>query len=221
MMSTLDRYGDTLKSRIYDQILKMILHNEVPMDELLVETRLMEKFHVSRAPIREALIELCNDNILKNIPRAGYQIVRISEKEMRDAFQLRQILELEGLRMGWKRIGAEELSELEALAQESDRARLDGIRSDTLAPKMKLNTQFHLRINRLSGNELMTRVLQDTINLLMRGLAQIMSRENEMPLPARTHHMAIVEAIRSGNLEEALRELRSDIVDQEKNMWGL
>jgi len=33
--------------------------------------------------------------------------------------------------------------------------------------------------------------------------------------------MAIVEAIRSGNLEEALRELRSDIVDQEKNMWGL
>ena len=220
-MSTVDRYGDTLKSRIYDQILKMILHNEVPMDELLVETRLMEKFHVSRAPIREALIELCNDNILKNIPRAGYQIVRISEKEMRDAFQLRQILELEGLRMGWKRIGEEELSELEALAQESDRARLDGIRSDTLAPKMKLNTQFHLRINRLSGNELMTRVLQDTINLLMRGLAQIMSRENEMPLPARTHHMAIVEAIRSGNLEEALRELRSDIVDQEKNMWGL
>jgi len=221
MMSTVDRYNDTLKSRIYDQILKMILHNEVPMDELLVETRLMEKFHVSRAPIREALIELCNDNILKNIPRAGYQIVRISEKEMRDAFQLRQILELEGLRMGWKRIGEEELSELKALAQESDRARLDGIRSDTLAPKMKLNTQFHLRINRLSGNELMTRVLQDTINLLMRGLAQIMSRENEMPLPARTHHMAIVEAIRSGNLEEALRELRSDIVDQEKNMWGL
>lgn len=220
-MSTLDRYRDTLKSRIYDQILKMILHNEVPMDELLVETRLMEKFHVSRAPIREALIELCNDNILKNIPRAGYQIVRISEKEMRDAFQLRQILELEGLRMGWKRIGEEELSELEALARESDRARLDGIRSDTLAPKMKLNTQFHLRINRLSGNELMTRVLQDTINLLMRGLAQIMSRENEMPLPERTHHMAIVEAIRSGNLEEALRELRSDIVDQEKNMWGL
>jgi len=220
-MSTVDRYNDTLKSRIYDQILKMILHNEVPMDELLVETRLMEKFHVSRAPIREALIELCNDNILKNIPRAGYQIVRISEKEMRDAFQLRQILELEGLRMGWKRIGEEELSELKALAQESDRARLDGIRSDTLAPKMKLNTQFHLRINRLSGNELMTRVLQDTINLLMRGLAQIMSRENEMPLPARTHHMAIVEAIRSGNLEEALRELRSDIVDQEKNMWGL
>jgi DNA-binding GntR family transcriptional regulator len=220
-MSTVDRYNDTLKSRIYDQILKMILHNEVPMDELLVETRLMEKFHVSRAPIREALIELCNDNILKNIPRAGYQIVRISEKEMRDAFQLRQILELEGLRMGWKRIGEEELSELEALAQESDRARLDGIRSDTLAPKMKLNTQFHLRINRLSGNELMTRVLQDTINLLMRGLAQIMSRENEMPLPERTHHMAIVEAIRSGNLEEALRELRSDIVDQEKNMWGL
>jgi len=220
-MSTLDRYRDTLKSRIYDQILKMILHNEVPMDELLVETRLMEKFHVSRAPIREALIELCNDNILKNIPRAGYQIVRISEKEMRDAFQLRQILELEGLRMGWKRIGPEELSELEALARESDRARLDGIRSDTLAPKMKLNTQFHLRINRLSGNELMTRVLQDTINLLMRGLAQIMSRENEMPLPERTHHMAIVEAIRSGNLEEALGELRSDIVDQEKNMWGL
>lgn len=199
----------------------MILHNEVPMDELLVETRLMEKFNVSRAPIREALIELCNDNILRNIPRAGYQIIRISEKEMRDAFQLRQFLELEGLRLGWKRIGHEELTELEVLARESDRARLDGIRSDTLAPKMKLNTQFHLRINRLSGNELMTKVLQNTINLLMRGLAQIMSRENEMPLPERTHHMAIVMAIRSGNLEEALEELRSDIVDQEKNMWGL
>jgi DNA-binding GntR family transcriptional regulator len=206
---------------MYDNILKLVIHNEVPIDSLLVESRLVEMFNVSRAPVREALIELCNDNILHNIPRAGYQIVRISPKEMRDAFQLRQVLEIEGLRIGWDRLTEKDLKELTELARESDKARLDGVKSDTLNAKMRLNMQFHLRINELSGNALMTGTLKSTINLLMRGLAQIMSKENEMPVPKRTYHSGIVEAFAKKSLENAIDYLRTDIVDQEKVMWGL
>lgn len=217
----MNRCSETLKSKMYDNILKLIIHNEVPIDSLLVESRLVSMFDVSRAPVREALIELCNDQILRNIPRAGYQIVRISNKDMRDAFQLRQVIEIEGLKIGWERMTEEDLRELKDLALESDKARLDGVKSDTLNLKMRINTQFHLRINELSGNALMSSTLKSTINLLMRGLAQIMSRENTMPVPKRTHHAGIIDAFERKNLAEAIVNLRQDIVEQEKDMWGL
>ena len=35
---------------------------------------MIEKFGVSKSPVREALVELCKDGILTNIPRMGYQV---------------------------------------------------------------------------------------------------------------------------------------------------
>ena len=87
----------SLKQQIYQQIFEKIINNEFPLNEFLVEGRLAEMFGVSRAPVREALVELCNEKVLRNIPRAGYQIVQLSQRELRDALQLRLILETEAM----------------------------------------------------------------------------------------------------------------------------
>ena len=108
--------GDgSLKQKIYRQIFEKIINNEFPLDEFLVEGRLAEMFGVSRAPVREALVELCNEKVLRNIPRAGYQIVQLSQKELRDALQLRLILETEALKLACDRLNADSVARLEAL----------------------------------------------------------------------------------------------------------
>ncbi|MCK5673153.1 MAG: GntR family transcriptional regulator, partial [Spirochaetales bacterium] len=93
----MDIKNRSLKAVIYDKILNRIVSNEFATDDLLVESQLVKMFDVSRAPVREALIELCSANIIRNIPRAGYQIIRISEKDLRDGLQFRLMLEIEGL----------------------------------------------------------------------------------------------------------------------------
>ena len=193
--------NNTLKSQIYEKILTMIVNNEFAIESLLVESQLTKMFNVSRAPVREALIELCREDILKNIPRAGYQIVRISEKQMRDAFQLRLILELEGCRLAFERMTDENVKELTGIASDSDKIRAEGKSSDSLDLKMQLNDKFHLRLNELSGNAMMHKTLTETFNLIRRGLAQVMIQEYGMPSPDITYHTGLVQGLRERNLK--------------------
>ena len=78
----------TLKEQVYTNIMNDILEGYFPMDEFLTEKQLIERYEMSKAPIREALVELCNEHILKSIPRLGYQIVPVTEKEIADAIEL-------------------------------------------------------------------------------------------------------------------------------------
>ena len=211
----------SLKSEIYEKILSMIINGDFDMDELLTENRFVSMFEVSRAPVREALIELCRDDILRNIPRAGYQIIRISEKKMRDAFQLREILEIEGLKLAFDRITDDNISELMEIAAESDRIRNTGKLEDSLEQKMRLNDQFHLRLNEFSGNQLMNRTLRDTFALIRRGLAQTMIHEYGHPSPSTTYHTGLATALRNRDLETACSNLRDDILCYKKNVWSL
>ncbi|MBI9108137.1 MAG: GntR family transcriptional regulator [Spirochaetales bacterium] len=210
----------TLKSQIYEKILTKIIDNEFPMDALLVESQLIKMFNVSRAPVREALIELCREEILKNIPRAGYQIVRISEKKMRDAFQLRLILEVEGLRLGFERMTDENIEELTAIAADSDRIRAEGKSSESLALKMQLNDQFHLKLTEMSGNALIHKTLGETFSLIRRGLAQIMIHEYGMPSPNTTFHTGLVQGLQERNFEKAEKNLNDDILCYKQNVWS-
>ncbi len=212
--------NNTLKSKIYESILTKIINNEFPMDTLLVESQLIKMYNVSRAPVREALIELCREDILKNIPRAGYQIVRITEKQMRDAFQLRLILETEGCRLAFERITDENIEELTNIAIDSDRIRAEGTSADSLDLKMKLNDQFHLRLNELSGNALIHKTLTETFNLIRRGLAQIMIQEYGLPSPDITYHTGLVQGLMERNLKKALKNLEDDILVYKQNVWS-
>ena len=216
----MDSAASTLKSQVYEQLLKKILDNQFPMDTLLVESQLSAMFSCSRAPVREALIELCRENILRNIPRAGYQIVRISEKEMRDAFQFRVFLELTGLELAFRRLTGENIRELKEIASLSDRVRAEGRSENTLEQKMRINDQFHLRLSELSGNLLMHRTLETTIRLVRRGLAQIMLRENEIPVPYTTYHSGLVQALENQDLEGAKENLKNDILSFESDIWS-
>jgi len=210
----------SLKSQIYEKILTMIINGDFGMEELLSESRLMSMFDVSRAPVREALIELCRDDILNNIPRAGYQIVRISEKKMRDAFQLREILELEGLRLAFDRMSVENIDELIGIASETDLLRQQGKTEESLEKKMKLNDHFHLKLGRLSGNSLLSRTLEETFALIRRGLAQVMIDEYGLPSPSTTFHTGLATALKEHNFEEAYNNLKEDILCYKKNVWS-
>ena len=202
----------SLKAQIHEKILKKIVSNEFVPEELLVESQLVKMFNVSRSPVREALIELCSANILRNISRAGYQIIRISEKDLRDALQFRLLLEVESLKLGFPKITKNIISDLKTLAAKSDDVRNLGLETDEVSEKMKLNNQFHLAINRISGNNLITKALDSTLDLLWRGIVQIMIHENRTPVPDSTYHSSIVRAMELGDFEAAINNLTSDIL---------
>ena len=82
----------SLKEMVYNQLVKDITSGSIKPNEIIVEGSLIKRFQVSKAPVREALIELCKDNFLNNLPRVGYQVV---------AFSLNEIIYILDFRVDW------------------------------------------------------------------------------------------------------------------------
>ncbi|MEA4912892.1 MAG: GntR family transcriptional regulator, partial [Oscillospiraceae bacterium] len=95
-MATDEKKG-SLKDMVYHKIIELIISGELRCDDIITENQMIERFSVSKSPVREALIQLCYEEVLRSIPRCGYQIVQITPKNIRDLVELRCILELSSL----------------------------------------------------------------------------------------------------------------------------
>ena len=52
-----------LKDQIYDKVLNEITEGYYQQNQIITERELIEKYGVSKSPVREALIELCNEKV--------------------------------------------------------------------------------------------------------------------------------------------------------------
>jgi len=199
----------SLKQKVYRQIFEKIIRNEFPIDEFLVEGRLAEMFGVSRAPVREALVELCNEKILRNIPRAGYQIVQLSQKELRDALQLRLILETGAVKLACGRLNHGSAVKLEAVRKEL--REIEDDEAVSLEDWMKTGALLHLTIGELSGNQLLSEKIRETLNLIRRGMVQIYLDQEYPKRQQPLLHEKILDAVIRGNKKLAVKLLRKDI----------
>ena len=200
--------GDgSLKKEVYKKIFQKIINNEFPIDQFLVEGKLADLFGVSRAPVREALVELCHENILKNIPRAGYQIVQISRRDIRDALQIRMILEIEGTRMACDRLTEQNIEVLKGLQKELEQDQ----EPLTLEKWMKNGTRLHLTLAELSGNGLLYKMVKETHDILRRATVQIFLDGEHPSHPKPSYHLEIVRAMIRRDTEEVVGFLCRDI----------
>ena len=82
-----------LKEQVYQSILEDLFQGNIGSGEILNEKNLMEKYQCSKSPVREALMALCADGVLNNIPRYGYEVVQYSTDDIYDMLAFRFILE--------------------------------------------------------------------------------------------------------------------------------
>lgn len=76
-------------------------------ETVLTENGLIESFGMSRSPVREALIRLCNDDILYSIPRYGYKLKICDPKYLKEIVRFRAVIEPAYLDKYFERITAD------------------------------------------------------------------------------------------------------------------
>ena len=206
----------SLKKQLYNKIFDKIIKNRYPRNRFLTEASLAGEFGASKAIIREALIELCKDGILQNIPRAGYQIIQLSVKEISDAIHTRIILEVSGAKEALHKITESDIEYLEHLIQLETTAI--EMKTASLEEWWKTNMEFHLKIAQCSANLLLTEMIEKTFGLLWRATAQYFY--DQEPISYLDYysgsHEAILEAIKNKNEESVVDLLTKDILSLRK-----
>ena len=154
----------TLKEQVYNQIFDDIAQGKYQANDILTESKLMEKYQVSKSPVREALIELCKDEVIHSLPRLGYQVVLITLKEVLDILEYRTDIEISGVRRGFAAMTDQDIEDLVNIAPKEG--------EESHAPNWDRNYVFHLRLYQINGNEYGYRELQKTIKQSSRYVSQ-------------------------------------------------
>ena len=102
-----------LRDVVFHTLREAILKGELKPGERLMELQLASKLGVSRTPIREAIRMLEQEGLAVTIPRRGAEVARMTEKDMKDVLQIREVLDELAVRLACDNITKEEIKELE------------------------------------------------------------------------------------------------------------
>ena len=97
-MSTFIR-SKSKKDFVYDHLKKKIITNQLKPLEPLNEAALATELRVSKTPIREALHQLEKDALIDNIPQKGWFVSEINIKDIRELFEVRELIECSAIKM--------------------------------------------------------------------------------------------------------------------------
>lgn len=200
---------NSLKSIVYQETLDGIIRGEYKAGQIINEQELVEKFQFSKSPVREALISLCNEGILHNIPRYGYEVVRLSDRDVEELLQFRFILESGLLTQCYQHIGEEELTELYRLDDLCNAAE------GNMWRHWEHNTNFHIKLASLSGNQYACLQITRSMDILKRAYGQFYWNKWDAaynPGDMR-YHREILSCIKERNLGQALHYLALDLKD--------
>ena len=195
------------KPMIKHDIVQDIIRGEYLQTGLLSERQLMEKYGVSKSIVREALVELCSENVLRSIPRYGYEIVTLTEGEVRDILKFRVLVECNSLPVVLKQARHDELEEMAAYTRMSPSGDQD------VWDAWDNNSKYHLQLIAMGGNRYCYDQLKRSLSILKRAYAQFywdQWRRVRFHFNSE-HHIQITDALMRGDLETARRVLEEDI----------
>ena len=85
---------ESYSKEIYKKIKNDILNFRIKDGEFITLSELAEKYKVSKTPVRDALGALEIEGYLKSLPRKGYLVKPVTQKSIREAFEMRMIFEV-------------------------------------------------------------------------------------------------------------------------------
>ncbi len=198
----------SIKKSIYDSLMEGIIHGEYRPNQILTEAGLLEKFDCSRAPIREALAALCTEGIMRNLPRCGYEVVRITTDDVNHMQEFRRILECVLLRHTAQTITP---SRLAVLRQINEKCNSSG---ESMWGHWEYNAQFHMKLASYSQNDYAVRMLEKTLSTLKCAYGQFYwDKWDHLYHHDMKYHASILRALETGDGEEAARNMELDLQD--------
>lgn len=175
-----------LAEDVADHLRDAILTGQLRPGTRIDQDAVAEQLGVSRLPVREALIALDQEGLIRTIPRRGSYVQQLQRDDIADHYQLfGRVAGLAAAR-AVVRIDAEQLAELEAVHAQMATA------TDPREHE-RLNFEFHRIVNQAAGSRRIASVLK----LLSRSLpSHYFEFIPEWPDRAEAQHGEILEAFR-------------------------
>lgn len=179
-----------LYEQVADELRGRILAREMEPGSWIDELKLCGELGISRTPLREALKVLAAEGLVTMKLRRGAYVTEMSERDVREAYQLLALLESDAAAEVATRASDAELQELARLHDDLEAALPD--RDAFFAA----NERFHLRVLEIDANRWRLQIVGDLRRLMKLNRHHSLFREGRLE-ESLQEHRAIVQALRA------------------------
>jgi DNA-binding GntR family transcriptional regulator len=203
----------TIAAAVAEDLRQRILNGDFKAGFPLRQDALAGEFGVSRIPVREALMQLEAEGLVKIHPHRGAIVSELSTEEVQELFALRALLEPRLLKASARHLTDADYAELNGILQEYSAE----LRANHIRRWGELNTAFHTLLYRHAG--------QPRTLAIVAGLLQECDRHTRLQLSltdgmkrAETEHAELLRLCEAGQIAAACALLKSHIEDVGKSL---
>jgi DNA-binding GntR family transcriptional regulator len=213
-----------LKNQALDHIHNLLMSGKLKWGDRVSEESIGKMIGVSRTPVREALHTYTQLGIFQRLHRYGTIVRTPDVREVEELFEIRVALESYAVEEAIRYISVDEIERLGETCRQLqtliDDLRKSGERhlSDEQVKKLfEADHAFHMGIMRAPGNRMLVKQVSET-RMLLRLLGNFdLPRFGEANLVAiHADHTAILNAIETKNIAEAIHQLREHIRESKR-----
>ena len=193
--AALDGAHRTATAQVHAAIKQRILEGTYRPHDYIRETSMARELEVSRTPVREALRELVSEGWLEAIPHHGARVVAWTERDAREVFELRLVLEPMAAGMACQHMDASRMARLKSLASRMEAlADMQPVTAEARNEIAVLNHEFHRELVLASDNQRLFTMLDMVVrtSVIRRNFNTYDHRALQRSM---NHHREILQAI--------------------------
>ena len=191
----------TARGRVREDVRRMILNGELKPGTRLTQQHLAKKFGVAQSVVRESLLELQSSGLVRSVDNLGIFVSDLDTHSLIHAYYVREVLVGLAARLCCERASRADIKGLYDMVDRIHELAL----ANRLAERGTVDRQFHHRTILISGNPILAN-LTDSYQML--NMVVQVTRDHEF---IRAEHRGIVEAIESGDFDEAEKRARAHV----------
>lgn len=183
----------------YEVLKQRIVSNRYPGGSHILEEKLAADLGISRTPLKEALLKLQAEGLVRLVPRRGVLVEPLTAADVIEIYSVLVALEDLAVQLiGQRDDAATDLDALQADVVEMQRA----LRDDDLDAWGVADERFHSRLVATSKNSRLSRAAETLLTQSQR-FRLFTLRLRPKPVKSTRNHAALVRELKRGNVKKA------------------
>lgn len=210
-----------LRDHAYSNFTEKLLAKDIRPGQIVSQRELVELTGMPLGAIREMIPRLEADGLIKTVPKRGLQVLSIDLDLVRNAFQLRTIIEGEAIAQFCKTAPMEEIERWAGQHRSIREEAIAELTPDVLQRAQQTDWAFHDRIVDAMGNPIISdihRINAIKIRLIRNSDTRMLP---ELLVSVFDEHLAIFDALIAGDSAGAVKAIHEHIDSAKRRALGM
>lgn len=213
--------AERLRDHAYSSFTEKLLARDIQPGQFVSQRELVSLTGFPLGAIREMIPRLEADGLIRTSPQRGLQVLTIDVALIRDAFQLRRMIEGEAIASFCTTAEEADLNRIAEEHREIRSAAEHGVTDDLLARAQRMDWAFHDHVVDHMRNRIISdihRVNAIKIRLTRNSDTRMLP---ELVMAVMDEHIAIIDALRARDADASVAAMHAHIDSAKKRALGL